>query len=266
VAVRRSPVGSPVVPAGFDRRFPLVVAASGAYFVGLGVLAPVLPRYVEDVLDGGGLEVGLAVGAFAVSAAVLRPWVGRVGDNHGRRVLVVGGSALAAVSILGYGLPGGLAVLVLFRLISGAGEAAAFVGAATTAQDLAPPERRGQAASFFSIAVYGGLGLGPPLGEWVYRAHGAGWAWAVAAMACAIGGVLGLWLPRGGGHVPAPRTKGFRASLHPSALRPGIILALASSGYAGFGSFVPLYVDEIGLTDAGPAFVEYAVIVLAVRI
>lgn len=251
---------------GFDRRFVLTVVSAAAYFTGLGVVAPVLPQYVEDVLDGGGAEVGLAVGAFAVSAALLRPWVGRVGDERGRRVLVVAGASVAGVSVLGYGLPGGLAVLLLMRLVSGAGEAAAFVGAATTAQDLAPPERRGQAASFFSIAVYGGLGVGPPLGDWVYSAHGAGWAWAVSAACCFAGAAVGTVLPRGGGHAPAPRVKGLRALLHPAGLRPGVILALGAAGFAGFASFVPLYVDDIGVSSPSPALVEYAVLVLAVRI
>lgn len=253
---------------GFDRRFVLVVVVGFAYFLGIGVLAPVLPRYVEDVLDGGGTQVGLAVGAFAVSAALLRPWVGRVGDDRGRRILIVGGGLTAAVSIAGYGLPGGLAVLLLLRLVTGAGEAAMFVGAATSAQDLAPPERRGQAASFFSISVYGGLGVGPPLGEWLYRAHGPGSAWAVAAASCLVAAVLALAMPA---HVPPdeappPRQRGWRAALHPAGLRPGVILALGACGFAGFSSFVPLYVDEIGLDDAGPAFVEYAAIVLVIRI
>lgn len=257
--------------AAFDRRFAVVVAAAFAYFCGLGVLAPVLPRYVEDELHGGGAAVGLVVGMFAVSAALLRPWVGRVGDRRGRRILVIGGCSVAAASILGYGLPGGLAVLLVLRLVTGAGEAAAFVGAATAAQDLAPAERRGQAASLFSISVYGGLGVGPPVGEWMYRAHGPGAAWAVAAGACAVGAVLALAMPadrtvlRDVG-ARADRPRGWRSSLHPAGLRPGVILALGASGYAGFSSFVPLYVDEIGVADAGPAFVEYAAIVLPVRI
>lgn len=254
----------------FDRRFVLVVAVGFAYFSGLGVLAPVLPRYVEDELAGGGAEVGIVVGSFVVSAALLRPWVGRVGDRDGRRVLVVGGCLAAGASMLGYGLPGGLAVLVLLRLVTGAGEAAAFVGAATAAQDLAPPERRGQAASYFSVAVYGGLGLGPPVGEWVYRAHGPGTAWAVAAGCCLVGALLALAMPADRPSAsemrPLSPSGGWRSSLHPAGLRPGVILALGASGYAGFSAFVPLYVDEIGLSDAGPAFVEYAVIVLAVRV
>lgn len=253
---------------GFDRRFVVVVASAFFYFAGIGILVPVLPRYVEDVLDGGGVEVGLAVGAFAISAAVLRPWVGRVGDDRGRRILVVGGSAVAAASIALYGLPGGLAVLVALRLVTGVGEAAVFVGAATAAQDLAPPARRGQAASFFSISIYGGLAVGPALGEWTYRHHGPGPAWGAATTACVLAALLGLAM---GGHVPREgppprRERGLRALLHPAGVRPGVILFLGATGFAGFSSFVPLYVDEIDLDDATPFLVEYAAIVLAVRI
>jgi MFS family permease len=37
-------------------------------------------------------------------------------------------------------------------------------------------------------------------------------------------------------------------------------------GFAGYGAFVPLYVDQIGLDDAGPVFLLYGVLVLCVRI
>jgi MFS family permease len=270
----------------FDRRFVIVVGAALSYFVGLGILAPVLPRYIEDVLDGGGTEVGIAVGAFAVTAALLRPWVGRQGDLRGRRILLVGGSAVAGAATLGYGLPGGLAVLVLFRLLAGAGEAAAFIGAATTAQDLAPPGRRGQAASLFSISIYGGLSFGPVIGDWVYRHHGPGWAWVAAAAFSGLGTAIALLLPADGPAAAAaigsspddaepavgdPRTEpgkatGLQRWLHPAGLGPGVVLALGAAGYAGFASFVPLYVDEIGIEGAGVVFFEYGILVLAVRI
>ena len=249
----------------FNRQFVLVTAAAAFYFLGLGALAPVLPRYVEDVLDGDKTQVGIAVGAFAVSAALLRPWIGRLGDRHGRRLLLVGGSLVAGLSMLGYGLRESLVLLVLLRLVTGAGEAAAFIGAATIAQDLAPPDRRGQATSYFSIAVYGGLAVGPPLGEWAATSHGFDTAWIVAAAACLVGSLLGLTLPADRPSVAPPSPAG-RSILQRDALRPGVILALGASGYAAFSSFVPLYVDEVGLDGAGVPFVEYAVIVLAVRI
>lgn len=249
-------------PARFGPRFALVVGSATCYFVGIGLLAPVLPHYVEDVLKGGGVEVGVVVGAFAVSAALLRSTVGRIGDRRGRRVLVVGGCLVAGLSILGYGADG-LAMLILLRLVTGAGEAAMFVGAATTAQDLAPAARRGQAASFFSIAVYGGLAIGPPAGEWLYHHHGAAPVWLAGGVLCVLAAAIGTTLPT---CVAPPPERTRSRFLHPAAIRPGIVLCLGGLGYAGFSSFVPLYVEHIGVRSAGPVFVEYAAIVLAVRI
>ena len=74
-----------------------------------------------------------------------------MGDTHGRRVLAVGGALVVAVSILGYAVATSLWMLVVARLVTGAGEAAMFVGVATAAQDLAPDHRRGEAASYFSV-------------------------------------------------------------------------------------------------------------------
>ena len=101
---------------------------------------------MEDVLGGNGFEVGLVVGAFAVSAAIVRPWAGRLGDRYGRRVLLSGGSLLVGVVTLAYTLVDAVAGLVGLRLITGLGEAAVFVGAATATQDMAPSHRRGEAA------------------------------------------------------------------------------------------------------------------------
>ena len=264
--------GAPPQPVevGFDRRFVTVVAASLAYFVGLGILAPVLPQFIEDELDGGGVAVGIAVGAFAVTAALLRPWVGRIGDRRGRRVLlVVGGCLVFGLATLGYGLAEGLAVLVLFRLVAGVGEAATFIGAATLAQDLAPPARRGQAASLFSISVYGGLSFGPLIGDWVYRHHGAGWSWVAAATASFVGAGIGMLAPDirpAPDAVPAAPAAGIRKWLHPAGLGPGVVLALGAAGYAGFASFVPLYVDDIDVESAGPVFFTYGAVVLSIRI
>ena len=127
-------------------RFLIVTAATFCYFIALGSLLPVLPRYIEDELGGDGAAVGIGLGAFAVSAALVRPWVGRQGDRRGRRVLIVGGAALVAVSVAAYSLATSLAVLVVLRLVTGLGEAAVFVGAATAVQDMAPDDRRGEAA------------------------------------------------------------------------------------------------------------------------
>ena len=242
-------------------QFAVVMIASFAYFTAMGALLPTVPRFVEDELGGGGVQVGVGVGAFAVSAAILRPWVGSVGDRRGRRVLAVGGSAVVAVSIFAYAAATELWMLVLARLLTGAGEAAVFVGVATAAQDLAPDHRRGEAASYFSVALYGGLAVGPPIGE-ALVVHGFDLLWTVTGACAAVAAVVSLWIPRG-------RTVAViddRSFLQRDALWPGLILLLGLIPFTAFAAFIPLYAEDIGIDSVGGVFGLYAGLVLVVRI
>lgn len=258
MAREREPLDRLVTPV-----FAAVTAASLAYFTGLGMLLPTLPRYVEDELGGNGLAVGLVAGSFAFSAAVVRPWVGRAGDRSGRRVLVVGGSLIVAASVGAYASIDSLVPLILLRIVSGVGEAAVFVGAATAIQDMAPSDRRGEAASYFSVSIFGGLAIGPPVGEALLDGPGYGAVWLVTAAALLLAAVLGTLTPVGpiGEHHEGPRRL-----LHPAALGPGSVLALSLAGLACFDGFLALYVDDLGLDGAAPYFVTYGLVILAVRV
>lgn len=244
--------------------FALLIAAGFCYFLSIAALLPTLPLYVEEELGGGGLQVGIVVGAFAVSAALIRPTVGRLGDVVGRRTMSLVGAGLAAVAVVPLGLFRAIWFLVLLRLIAGLGEACFFIGAATAAQDLAPDHRRGEAASLFSVAIYAGLAFGPTVGETVYKAWGPNATWSFAGGSAAIAFVLAWFIPRdmGRSENPPPR----RGLLHPAAILPGSVLLMGILGFTGYAAFLPLYVDEVGVDQAGPFFLVYGVIVLAVRI
>ncbi len=73
-------------------RFLVLCLASFGYFTALGSTWPVVPAFVEHDLGGGGVAVGLSVGAFGFSAALLRPLIGPLGDRRGRRFLLLLGS------------------------------------------------------------------------------------------------------------------------------------------------------------------------------
>ena len=243
-------------------RFAIVTAATFAYFCALGALLTTLPRYVEDDLGGGGIAVGVVVGAFAVSAAVFRPWAGRLGDLKGRRLLVSGGSLIVGLTVLSYSLVHSVVPLVALRLLTGLGEAAVFVGAATAIQDLAPDHRRGEAASYFSVALYAGLALGPTAGEHLASSYGFHAVWYAAGGAALVAAALGLGTPT---HSGPPAAKPERL-LHSAALGPGLVLLLGMVPFAGFSAFIALYGEKIGLHDVGPVFFAYAGTVLLIRV
>lgn len=259
---------TPPDSAGDDRLltplFALLIAAALCYFLSIASLLPTLPLYVEEELDGSGLAVGIVVGAFAVSAALIRPTVGRLGDIVGRRNMAVAGAGLAAVAVVPLGLVEAIWFLVVLRLVAGLGEACFFIGAATAAQDLAPDHRRGEAASLFSVAIYSGLAFGPSIGEWIYKNLGSTQTWLFAGGSAGAAFVLSWFIPRAMGRAENPPQR--RGLLHPAAVLPGSVLLLGLLGFTGFVAFLPLYVDEVGVDGAGQFLFVYGIIVLVVRV
>jgi MFS family permease len=245
-------------------RFALVVGSGLAYFMALGAVLPVVPQYVEDELGGGSVSVGVAVGALFVGAVLLRPYVGRVGDRVGRRVLMIFGATVVALSIALYAAATSLELLVAARLLTGVGEAAFFVGAATMITDLAPPDRRGEAISYWSVAVYGGLAFGPVLGETVLDHVSFTAAWGVAAALAATAAALAVATHEVERPEAAPGAGGVL--INRAAVAPGSVLFAGLISLAAFTAFVPLYVDEIGLHNADVVFLLYGGLVLVVRI
>jgi MFS family permease len=273
-----APISGPVVPPERGRlvtgRFVLVVSAGLLYFFSLGMLLPVVPLYVEGPLGSGKLAVGIAVGAFSAGAILLRPVAGMIGDRHGRRILIIGGAVIVAASLALYHLASGVAAFVAFRLLGGVGEAAFFVGAGTMVTDLAPEDRRGEAISYWSVAVYGGLALGPWLGEGL-ACDGAerscadgrfGVVWTTGAAMALAAGAIGLFTEESAGAPELEADRGRARLLHPAAILPGTVLFLGLIGLAGYTSFVALYVREIGMADSRGVLALYALVILVVRI
>lgn len=244
-------------------QFVLVTLGGALYFLALGTGIAVIPVFAKHTYGTGDTGVGIAVGAFAVGAVILRPFAGRIGDRWGRRPLIIGGAAIVSVSMMLYLTASSLPLLVGYRLFGGIGEAAFFVGAATMITDLAPIERRGEAISYWSVAVYSGLAFGPIIGEAVHTAWGYDAVWLVGAGFAGIAAVLGAMTRETRPDVEPPVGVPL---LHRAAIIPGLTMFLGLIALAGYTAFLKLYGATVGLHDVGGFFVLYGCLVLAVRI
>jgi MFS family permease len=247
----------------FTPAFVALGLAELAYFTAAGMLIGATPFFVTGPLGGGEAAVGLAVGAFSVTALLLRPLSGRLSDRRGRRPLLVGGAALCALVVLGHLVVDEVWALVVLRLVLGGAEALFFVAAFAMLADLAPAGRTGEALSFNSLALYAGVALGPVLGQALLDAWGFDSVWLGAAALVALAAALALRLPetleREHDTPPAPL-------FHPAALVPGFALLTGVAGMAAYFAFASLRADEIGLERWSLVLFVIGAVVVACRI
>ena len=256
---------SPTVrPTLLTPRFVALVSGVTLYFLGLNMTLSVLPLFVEGDLGGTDAQVGIAVSSFGLAAACIRPIIGPLGDRHGRQRLIVSGAIVAGLATVATATATSLGMVIAFRALAGLGEAAVFVGAASAAQDLATDERRGEAASYFSLAIYSSLFLGPPLGEWISETFGTDTAWVLAGGLAVVAASTGIVAP-GAPAEPPPKPE-RRVLLHRAALRPGAVLFLGLLGYTGFLAFAALHAEEVGIANTGTVFTVFALVIIFLRI
>ena len=145
--------------------------------------------------------------------------------------------------------------------------------------DLAPEHRRGEAASYFSIAIYGGMAFGPWVGEWATDQWDFDGGFLLAAALMGIAGAIAWFLPAfvptslPAADAPVIPNRMNLADLPPKrgliygpAVWPGVILAMGIITFPALQGFMPKVMDERSLGDAGPIFAAYGILVLVLRL
>jgi MFS family permease len=234
----------------FTREFLILLATGTSLMLGSGAILAILPVFVVDELGGTELTAGIVMGSAAVPALLSRAWLGRMSDRRGaQRLVSLGGAGTALGMALLIALPSVVGA-VLARLVMGAGGAAFFIGSTVRAMELAPEDRRSQAAAFNLVAVHIGMGLGPMGGEWVLGWSGFGAVWWTIVVLSFVSAALSLGLS----HRPGDPTAEPSPLIHRASILPGIITLCGIFGFNGFIVFAALYSDSIGMNSVGPVF------------
>ncbi|MFZ5900523.1 MAG: MFS transporter, partial [Bacillota bacterium] len=146
-------------PSLWTRDFALVCLFNLAIFISFQMLMPTIPVYV-DRLGGNQAVIGLVTGIFTVSSVALRPWTGLGLDRYGRRGIWLAGTLVFVLAVAGYNWALSIALLMMLRVVHGAGWGILTVSAATAATDLVPPPRRGEGMGFFGLGANLGMAVG----------------------------------------------------------------------------------------------------------
>ncbi len=250
--------GEPRRPGGDASRrfaFGLVSYAFAVTMLGTTLPTPLYPLYRAQ-LGFSELLVTVIFAMYAVGVIAALLLLGGMSDQVGRRRMLLAGIALSAASAVTFLVGGGVAVLLLGRVLSGL-SAGIFTGTATvTVVELAAPSRRSWATLVATAANMGGLGCGPLLAGLLAQ-------YAPLPLRLCFIVDLVLLVVAAAGVIAAPETVETpgRMRFRPQRLRVpaqvrGVFVPAAMAGFAGFAvlglftAVAPAFLGQIlGLPD-----------------
>src|SRR5580658_147851 len=142
-----------------------IVGAAFVGMLGFGAVIPMLPVYLHEQAGASTFLTGLLVGMSSAFALLGRLFAGKIADRDGRRVTLLMGMGLCAAAGVLY-LPWfGLWALAAGRVLHGLGEGFFVTAAVAWAVDVTPDNRRAQALGFLSSGIWGGVSVGPAIGQ-----------------------------------------------------------------------------------------------------
>jgi len=154
------------------RRNLLVLFTAGLLFwSSLASLLPTLPLYIEDV-GATKQQIGIVMGCFAIGLLLFRSLVGRLADQHSRKIVLLIGMGVVASAPLGYLMVQSIPLLMVIRAFHGISIAAFTTGYSALVADIAPAQKRGEVIGYMSLVNPIGMAVGPALGGFLQAGVG----------------------------------------------------------------------------------------------
>ena len=169
--------------AALGRLTALIITAF-VDMVGLLMIIPLMPYYARS-FGASAFMVALLMSSFTAAQLLSAPFWGRVSDRYGRRPALLFGLGAAAIAYVVFAYSNTIWLLLLSRVVQGAGGGTTGVVQAYVA-DAVEPEERAKALGWISAATNVGVALGPPVGSFALKffdVHGPG---LIAATLCVL--------------------------------------------------------------------------------
>lgn len=143
--------------------FPILALAMFSSNLGMGIVAPLLSIYAQD-LGATGVGMGIAMSSYAIANIFSTPLFGRLSDKRGRKIFLSAGLLAYSLISIAYIFTNSLATLAVVRLFHGAAGGMVLPIASAYIGDISPRGEEGKWMGYSSAAFYAGFGAGPLIG------------------------------------------------------------------------------------------------------
>src|SRR5215831_8691493 len=214
-----------------------IVGAAFVGMLGFGAVIPMLPVYVHEQLGASTFVTGFLIGLSSAFALLGRLLAGKTADRKGRRIALLAGMAFCGVAGVLYLPVFGVWCLAAARVLHGLGEGFFVTAAVAWAVDVAPESRRGQALGFLSSGIWGGVSVGPAIGQALGSMSRVALFLTISSIA--VIAIISLMEEE-----PRPHQTERARWFPPPVVVPGIILGFGNVTYAAMSGFLILLLRQ----------------------
>jgi len=222
-----------------------------------------LPVYL-DALGAATSMVGIVVGAFAITALLVRPFAGPAFDSFSRKRLLLAAQTLIAISLVGYGLVGSVPGLFCVRLLHGIGIGCAGPLGMALVSEFLPVSRIASGISIYALAQSFAQVIGPAVGLWLIDNVGFSNAYFLSA-ASVVMAMTGVFFVKEPDRDRLPYRFALNRMFAREAVPKAAVLCLFCIAFAGMTSYLVLYGNLLGIEGMGMYFTVYALCLVGTR-
>ncbi|MCX5779988.1 MAG: MFS transporter [Firmicutes bacterium] len=251
----------------WTRNFILLCLVNFILFVGTQLLFPSVPMYLLT-RGGNAKDVGYVMGAYTISAMVIRPLAGWLVDNYGRKKVMVFGMLMMLIAALLYRLAVDVPTTTWIRILHGMAFGMASTAIGTIVVDSLPLTRLNEGMGYFGMTSTLSMALAPMIGFGLVGQYG--YPTLFLAVAVLSGVALGSCFLVRTANAPlntsGTSVTGIWANLAEKTALPaaGVIFFLAAV-YGSVLSYIALYALERGIANIGLFFTAMALTMLISR-
>ncbi len=177
------------------------------------------------------------------------------------------GTAICLLAMGSYLFASTVFLLLAVRILHGAGFGMTTTTYGTIVSDLIPPARRGEGMGYFGLSGTMAMALGPLIGLWIMQNYNFTILFLCALSCTVVSLILTKLLKMKEMAKPLlqkPETflDGF---IEKKALLPSLLILCITLMYGGIGSFITLFVAQVGITDISLFFLFNALAIAVTR-
>ncbi|WP_281233950.1 MFS transporter [Flavobacterium gelatinilyticum] len=251
----------------YTLQFILLCMSSLLFSSSFNMMIPELPNYLSSL--GGAEYKGLIISLFTLTAAISRPFSGKLTDKWGRVPVMAVGSSVCVICGFLYPVLGSVSGFLLLRLVHGF--STGFKPTATSAYvaDIIPQHRWGEALGMHGLCFSIGGALGPALGSMIVNLYGINVMFYCSSFLAFLSIVIVMNMKE----TLAAKEKlsrsmfviGRKDIIDKNVFPAGIITFLSYTAFGLILTLIPDWSEHLGTNNKGLFFTAFTVTSVLVR-